>query len=41
MPEMQLHADWAVTMGCDDACPLRADDEPRPRHPVKLRPIPP
>ena len=19
--EMQLHADWAVTMGCDDACP--------------------
>jgi len=21
LPEMQLHADWAVTMGCDDACP--------------------
>jgi protein-tyrosine-phosphatase len=21
MPEMQLHADWAVTMGCGDACP--------------------
>ena len=20
--EMQLHADWAVTMGCGDACPL-------------------
>jgi arsenate reductase len=19
--EMQLHADWAITMGCDDACP--------------------
>jgi arsenate reductase len=19
--EMQLHADWAVTMGCGDACP--------------------
>ncbi len=19
--EMQLHADWAVTMGCEDACP--------------------
>jgi arsenate reductase len=22
--EMQLHADWAVTMGCDDACPYVA-----------------
>jgi arsenate reductase len=21
LPEMQLHADWAVTMGCGDACP--------------------
>src|ERR1035437_5211064 len=21
MREMQLHADWAVTMGCGDACP--------------------
>ena len=21
LAEMQLHADWAVTMGCDDACP--------------------
>ena len=21
LPEMQLHADWAGTMGCDDACP--------------------
>jgi arsenate reductase (thioredoxin) len=21
VPEMQLHADWAVTMGCEDACP--------------------
>ncbi len=21
MVEMQLHADWAVTMGCGDACP--------------------
>jgi hypothetical protein len=21
MIEMQLHADWAVTMGCGDACP--------------------
>jgi protein-tyrosine-phosphatase len=21
LPEMQLHADWAVTMGCEDACP--------------------
>ena len=20
--EMQLHADWAVTMGCGDACPV-------------------
>jgi len=20
--EMQLHADWAITMGCDDACPF-------------------
>jgi arsenate reductase len=20
--EMQLHADWAVTMGCDDSCPF-------------------
>ena len=27
--EMQLHADWAVTMGCGDACPYvptRVDD---------------
>ena len=22
MVEMQLHADWAVTMGCGDACPF-------------------
>jgi|SRR5665213_380433 len=22
--EMQLHADWAITMGCDDACPYVA-----------------
>ena len=22
--EMQLHADWAVTMGCGDACPYVA-----------------
>ena len=21
LPELQLHADWAVTMGCGDACP--------------------
>jgi arsenate reductase (thioredoxin) len=21
LPEMQLHADWAVTMGCGDVCP--------------------
>ncbi len=21
LAEMQLHADWAITMGCDDACP--------------------
>jgi arsenate reductase len=21
LPEMQVHADWAVTMGCGDACP--------------------
>src|SRR4051812_13786154 len=21
LPEMQLHADWAVTMGCGDTCP--------------------
>ncbi len=23
-PEMQLHADWAITMGCGDACPYVA-----------------
>ena len=22
LPEMQVHADWAVTMGCGDACPF-------------------
>jgi arsenate reductase (thioredoxin) len=35
--EMQLHADWAVTMGCGDACPYvptRVDDwdVPDPAH---------
>src|SRR5687768_3693370 len=35
--EMQLHADWAVTMGCGDACPYvptRVDDWdiPDPAH---------
>ena len=23
--EMQLHADWAATMGCGDVCAVRAD----------------
>ena len=27
--EMQLHADWAVTMGCGDACPYVPDDASR------------
>ena len=31
--EMQLHADWAVTMGCDDACPYVPDDRRGVEHP--------
>ena len=35
--EMQLHADWAITMGCGDACPyvpttVEAWDIPDPAH---------
>ena len=38
--EMQLHADWAVTMGCGDACPYVATrveewDIPDPAHQPK------
>ena len=31
--EMQLHADWALTMGCGDRLPLRPDDWSRLGHP--------
>jgi arsenate reductase len=43
-PEMQLHADWAITMGCGDACPYVAttveswdihDPAGRPLHEVR------
>lgn len=46
LPGMQLHADWAVTMGCDDACPyvptvVEAWDIPEPagRPPDEVRAI--
>ena len=31
--EMQLHADWAVTMGCGDVCPYVPDDGRGVGHP--------
>ena len=37
LPEMQLHADWAVTMGCDDACPYVPDDGRGVGHPRPSR----
>ena len=36
--EMQLHADWAVTMGCGDVCPYVPTTRRRLGHPGSRRP---